>query len=97
MSDQFGSIVRQLTPEIYENMRRAVELGRWPDGRAVSPQQRATCMQAIIAWETEHLPEDQRTGYLPSADCDSDADATESEQAVTIRAPAEKSEGGENA
>ncbi|MBQ0754337.1 MAG: DUF1315 family protein [Gammaproteobacteria bacterium] len=87
MSDQFRSVVRQLTPEIYENMRRAVELGRWPDGRTVSPQQRETCMQAIIAWEAEHVPEEQRTGYMPSADCESDAQS-EAEQPVTIRSSA---------
>lgn len=87
MSDQFRSVVRQLTPEIYENMRRAVELGRWPDGRVVSPQQRETCMQAMIAWEAEHVPEEQRTGYMPLANCDSET-KTETEQPVTIRASA---------
>jgi uncharacterized protein YeaC (DUF1315 family) len=91
MSDQFRSVVRQLTPEIYENMRRAVELGRWPDGRAVSPQQRETCMQAMIAWEAEHVPEEERTGYMPPVECDSEAEAeTEAEQPVTIRASASK-------
>lgn len=84
MSDQFRSVVRQLTPEIYKNMRRAVELGRWPDGRTVSPQQRQTCMQAMIAWEAEHVSEEQRTGYMPLADCESDS-KPEAEQPVTIR------------
>jgi uncharacterized protein len=87
MSDQFRSVVRQLTPEIYENMRRAVELGRWPDGRVVTPQQKETCMQAMIAWEAEHVPEEQRTGYMPPADCESESKA-EAEQPVTIRTSA---------
>lgn len=84
MSDQFEDIARQLTPEIYQNMRRAVELGRWPDGRKVSDEQRQTCMQAIIAWERAHLPEDQRTGYIPPKEqpCSTDADAG---QPVTLR------------
>ncbi|MDF1781104.1 MAG: DUF1315 family protein [Alcanivoracaceae bacterium] len=89
MSDKFENIVRQLTPEIYQNMRRAVELGRWADGRAVTPQQRETCMQAIIAWEAVHVPEDQRTGYMPPKECSSHE---HDEQPVTLRGAGDKSD-----
>lgn len=99
MSDEFSAVVQQLTPEIYQNMRRAVELGRWPDGRQVSVQQRETCMQAMIAWEARHLPEEQRAGYMPTADCDSQRNEiphnkrqNNEAQTVTLR-PAEESKG----
>lgn len=80
MSD-FEHLIGQLTPEIYNNMKRAVEIGRWPDGRKVTPEQRETCMQAVIAWEARNLPEDQRSGYVPRSDCSDDP----AEQVVTLK------------
>lgn len=86
MSEQFEQIAQQLTPEIYQNMRRAVELGRWPDGRKVTDAQRETCLQAIIAWEAVHLPEEERTGYLPPKSKNKTADF---EQPVNLRGAGE--------
>ena len=82
MSDEFRQLVDQLTPEVYENMKRAVETGRWPDGRTVTDEQRQICMQAVITWEAEHLPEDERTGYMPPKGCKSE---DETEQPVSLR------------
>jgi len=84
MSQSFDAIARNMSAEVYENMRRAVELGRWPDGRNLSAQQRETCLQAIIAWEAMHLPEQQRSGYMPGSDCSSKA---QDEQPVSLRQP----------
>lgn len=53
-----------LTPEIVVALRLAVEIGKWPDGRRLSNDQRAICLQAVIAWEHKNLPEDQRIGYI---------------------------------
>ena len=84
MSDDFQSVVGQLTPEIYQSMKQAVETGRWPDGRQVSDEQRAICMEAVITWEARHLPEDQRTGYIQRNACSGDRDEA---QPVTLREP----------
>lgn len=81
----FEDLVATMTPEICDNMRRAVELGKWPDGRALSREQRELCMQAVLAWEVQNLPEDQRTGYMEQA-CKSDKGEAE-EQPVTLRGP----------
>ena len=54
-----------LTPDIYQNLKRAVELGKWPDGQRLSDEQRALCMQAVIAYEHKHLPAEAHTGYIP--------------------------------
>ncbi len=54
-----------LTPEIIERFKTAIELGKWPDGRKLSPEQKETCMQAIIAYEHQHVAENERTGYVP--------------------------------
>lgn len=58
-------LVRSLSPEVVQNLRRAVELGKWPNGERLTAEQKATCLQAVIAYEAEHLPPEQRTGYVP--------------------------------
>lgn len=66
-------LLKTLTPETYNNLKRVVEIRKWPDGRQVSEQELGLCMQAIIAYEFHNLPEEQRTGYIPSktSDCES--------------------------
>ncbi|MEL0028424.1 MAG: DUF1315 family protein [Perlucidibaca sp.] len=71
-----------LTPDIVERLRRAVELGKWPDGQRLSREQVATCLQAVIAWEGRHLAETERTGYIAKEEkegevCDDPAHAHE--------------------
>jgi uncharacterized protein YeaC (DUF1315 family) len=60
----YEQLVDSLSPDIVARLRRGVETGRWPDGRVVTPEQREHSLQAIIAWEQRHLPEEQRTGYI---------------------------------
>lgn len=58
-------LIQALTPEVYENLKRAVELGRWADGRTLAEGQRELCMEAIIHYETLHdVPAEQRVGYI---------------------------------
>lgn len=87
----FEQLIDSMTLEVWHNMRRAVELGRWPDGRVVSDPQRELCLQAVIAWETKNLPEEERTGFMPQK-CESDAAG---EQTVDLR-PAKGSDKGEH-
>ncbi|HET8710272.1 MAG TPA: DUF1315 family protein, partial [Spongiibacteraceae bacterium] len=44
--------------------RTAVEIGKWPDGRKLTSEQRELCLQAIIAYEAKHIPETERTGFI---------------------------------
>ncbi|MBI2380928.1 MAG: DUF1315 family protein [Gammaproteobacteria bacterium] len=48
----YDELIRSMTPEVYARLREAVALGRWVDGRALSPEQRESSMQAIMAYET---------------------------------------------
>ena len=57
-------MIESLSPEIYQSLKRSLELGKWPDGKPMSPEQRRHAMQAVIAWGEKHLPEDQRVGYI---------------------------------
>ena len=65
MSDtDYNSTIAAMTPDIHQRLRRAVELGKWPDGSSLSDEQKATCMEAVIAYEAANLPEQQRVGYI---------------------------------
>ncbi|MYM62460.1 YeaC family protein [Pseudomaricurvus sp. HS19] len=58
-------LINSITPEVYENLKRSIELGKWPDGRPLTQEQREHSMQAVIAYELKHLPAEERTGYVP--------------------------------
>ena len=60
----YKQLIEAMTPEIYQSLKRAVELGKWPDGRPVTQAQREHAMQAIIAWGETHLSEPERVGYI---------------------------------
>jgi uncharacterized protein YeaC (DUF1315 family) len=71
----YQQLIEGMSAEIYQSLVRSVELGRWPDGKAMSPEQRDNTMQAIIAWGERHLQERDRVGYVPkknepAEDCD---------------------------
>lgn len=59
-------LLNSITPAIYQNLKLAIEIGKWPDGNKLSGEQRQLCMQAVIAYEHKHLPPEQHTGYIPS-------------------------------
>ena len=56
--------IETMSPEIYQSLLRAVELGKWPDGNVLTSEQRANALQAIIAWGERHLAERDRVGYI---------------------------------
>ncbi|WP_372781733.1 YeaC family protein [Litorivivens sp.] len=72
-------MLKAMTPEIHAALKRAVEIGKWPDGRRLSPGQREICMEAVITYDLRNLTEEQRVGYIDrgsKADgelCDDDA------------------------
>ena len=67
----FVEMIENITPEIYESLKLAVEIGKWSDGRKRTQEQKELSMQAVIAWEVQNLPEDQRTGYMELQECSS--------------------------
>lgn len=64
MTMDYRQLIDAMTPEIYRNLRRAVEIGRWPDGKPLSAEQRSESLQALIAWGQLHLPENERIGFI---------------------------------
>ncbi len=61
---EFDDLIGSITPEAYQNLKRAVELGKWPDGVRLSQEQREQCMQAVIAYDTKHQTEEERIGQI---------------------------------
>jgi uncharacterized protein YeaC (DUF1315 family) len=60
----YQKLIETMPLETYQNLTRALELGKWPDGKILSREQREHTMQAVIAWGKLHLAEDQQVGYL---------------------------------
>jgi len=61
----YEELIERLDPTVYRNLKRAIELGKWPDGRALTREQRAISLEAVIYYEEKHnVSEEQRVGYL---------------------------------
>lgn len=65
----FLETIENITPQIYQSLKLAVEIGKWPDGRKLTQEQKELSLQALIAWEIKNLPEDQRIGYMGPQEC----------------------------
>ncbi len=48
------ALMANLTPDIYERLKTAVELGKWPDGVALTAEQRENCLQMVMLWQARH-------------------------------------------
>lgn len=81
----YKQLLDSITPEVYENLKRVIELGKFPDGRKLTPEQRESCMQGVIAYEHKYLSATERTGYIPPK---GDAcDTTDMQEAPDVEKP----------
>lgn len=74
-NDEFNQAIAQLTPDIYQNMKTAIEIGKWPDGRVATIEQKENAMRAVIAYEALHnIAKQDRVGFVNVAgsDCHED-------------------------
>ncbi|MCE0463230.1 MULTISPECIES: YeaC family protein [Pseudomonas] len=69
----FNEMIKNITPDIYRSLKLAVEIGKWADGNKLTAEQRELSLQAMIAWEIQNLPEEERTGYMGPQECQSKA------------------------
>jgi uncharacterized protein YeaC (DUF1315 family) len=60
----FEKLIENITPDIHLSLKRAIEIGKWPDGKTVTQEQRSLCMEAVIAYDNKFLTEAQRVGYI---------------------------------
>ncbi len=47
-------LINAITPEAYQRLLYAVETGKWPEGTPLSQQQRDSCMQAVMLYQSKH-------------------------------------------
>ncbi len=45
-------LIAAMTPEIYQRLVQAVELGKWPDGVALTTEQKENSLQAVMLWQS---------------------------------------------
>ncbi len=60
----YQQLLASLTPDVYRQLKRAVETGKWASGASLTPEQRQLCLQAVIAFDVRHKPEQDRVGYV---------------------------------
>ncbi|UYG01173.1 MULTISPECIES: YeaC family protein [unclassified Halomonas] len=66
----FERMISQMTPSIYESLKQAVSLRKWPDGRFLTAEQTELCLEAVIRFEIENnVPDENRVGYLERRTC----------------------------
>ena len=58
------TLLENITPAIYEALKRAVELGKWPNGLRLTTEQREICLQAVIYYDGRFKQAHERVGYI---------------------------------
>ncbi len=58
------ALMATLTPEIYQRLLTAVELGKWPDGNRLTEEQKEHCLHIVMLWQARnnHRPEHMSIG-----------------------------------
>lgn len=73
----FAKLISNITEDVYQSLKLAVEIGKWSDGRKLTQEQKELSLQAVIAWELKNLPEEERTGYMGPQECGSKSEKIE--------------------
>lgn len=83
-SDSIENLVSQLTADIYERIKLAIELGKWADGSRLSTEQLENCMQLLILYEARNFAESERTGQQ-LASCKTEVSASNGSDSVNLQ------------
>ncbi|OCQ52957.1 hypothetical protein Ppb6_01850 [Photorhabdus australis subsp. thailandensis] len=51
---ELDDLLSVMTPEIYQNLVRAVELGKWQDGVPLTAEQKEYSLQMVMLWQARH-------------------------------------------
>jgi len=54
MKEQLEAMVASMTPEVYQRLVTAVETGKWPDGVALTQEQRDNSLQLVMLWQARN-------------------------------------------
>ena len=53
------SLIEGMTEDVYQRLATAVELGKWPDGVALTAEQKENCLQLVMLWQARNNTEAQ--------------------------------------
>jgi len=81
---EYNQLIAQLTPEVYLRLKAAIEIGKWPDGRVLSEDQKASCMEAVLRYQSMKLDSKQHSGYMPDQCASSSAPKKTDEQVIKL-------------
>ena len=65
MFQSLDDLLKALNPQIVGSLKRAIELGKWPNGTALTADQKMLCGEAVAHWEQQHKASTDRVGYVP--------------------------------
>ncbi|CBJ81574.1 conserved hypothetical protein [Xenorhabdus bovienii str. Jollieti] len=51
---KLDDLLSAMTPEIYQRLVQAVELGKWQDGVPLTPEQKEHSLQMVMLWQAKH-------------------------------------------
>ncbi|MGF1730853.1 YeaC family protein [Photobacterium kasasachensis] len=51
---ELEQLLKVMTPEVYQRIITAVEIGKWPDGTSLTQEQRDSAMQAVMIYQSRH-------------------------------------------
>lgn len=54
LDKQLDDVITALTPDIYQRLATAVELGKWPDGVPLTLEQKENYLQIVMLWQSRH-------------------------------------------
>lgn len=54
MKQELDALLAAMTPDVYQRLATAVETGKWPDGVALTAEQREHCLQLVMLWQAQH-------------------------------------------
>ena len=82
--ESLEQLIEEITPDIYANLKSAIELGKWNDGSRLSAGQLESSMQTVILYESKKLPQQERTGFEPEANCSSKRPGNKSSETTPL-------------
>ena len=52
-------VLQAVTPDVYEKLKLAVEIGKWPDGSKLRDRK-----STRLTYDSQHKPESERVGFI---------------------------------
>lgn len=57
--NQAEQLIENMDEALYLRLKEAVEIGRWPDGRTLTGQQKQDTMALVVLYQARHLDQNE--------------------------------------